>query len=92
MKRMAESAEKGEPCYIPSEMISVVALTENYIYKGDLMATLTMAENIMCASKFCSTNLIVTPLPEDRFTELEKVTAQPIPPQVPLMVIVLNVK
>ena len=76
MKRMAESAGTDEPCYIPSEMISVVALTDNYVYNGDLMATLTMAENIMRASKFCSTNLIGVPQPEARFAELEKVTGK----------------
>jgi hypothetical protein len=76
MQRMAESAETDEPCWVPSEFISVVALTENYVYSGDLMATLTMAENIMGASKFCSTNLIGIPMPSHRFTELEKVTGK----------------
>jgi hypothetical protein len=33
-----------------------------------------MAENMMGASKFCSTNLIGTPLPAHRFSELESVT------------------
>ena len=65
-----------EPCWVPSEMISVVALTENYVYSGDLMATLAMAENIMEASKFCSTNLIGTPLPTSRFASLEAVTGK----------------
>ncbi|MCJ7753658.1 MAG: hypothetical protein MUP13_03760, partial [Thermoanaerobaculales bacterium] len=41
MQRMAESAATDEPCWVPSEFISVVALTENYVYSGDLMATLT---------------------------------------------------
>ena len=62
MQRMAESATTDEPCWVPSEFISVVALSENYVYSGDLMATLTMAENIMGASKFCSTNLIGVPV------------------------------
>ena len=74
MQRMAESASSDEPCWAPSEFISVVALTENYVYSGDLMATLTMAENIMGASKFCSTNLIGIPMPASRFTRLEEVT------------------
>jgi len=76
MKRIAESANTNEPCFVPSEFISVVALTDNYVYNGDLMATLTMAENIMKGSKFCSTNLIGTPNPEKRFVELEKITGK----------------
>ena len=76
MQRMAESAATDEPCWVPSEFISVVALTEHYVYSGDLMATLTMAENIMQASKFCSTNLIGTPLPAHRFSTLEEVTGK----------------
>ncbi len=31
MQRFAESAGTGEPCWVPSEMISVVALTEHYV-------------------------------------------------------------
>ncbi|MCP4550076.1 MAG: hypothetical protein GY835_26755 [bacterium] len=76
MKRFAQSANEEYPCFVPSEFISVVALTDNYIYSGDLMATLTMANNIMQASKFCSTNLIGIPQPTARFTELEKVTGK----------------
>ncbi len=76
MQRMAESAASDEPCWVPSEFISVVALTENYVYSGDLMATLTMAENIMGASKFCSTNLIGIPMPASRFTDLEQITGK----------------
>jgi len=76
IRRIAESAGTDEPCFAPQEMISVVALTDNYVYNGDLMATLTMAENIMQASKFCSTNLIGIPQPEDRFRELEAVTGE----------------
>jgi len=74
MKKIADSANSNTPCFVPSEFISVVALTDNYIYNGDLMATLTMSENIMKASKFCSTNLIGIPQPENRFQKLEKVT------------------
>ncbi len=76
IRRIAESAGTDEPCFAPQEMISVVALTDNYIYNGDLLATLTMAENIMKASKFCSTNLIGIPQPESRFRELEALTGE----------------
>lgn len=76
IRRIAESVDTDEPCYSPREMISVVALTDHYVYGGDLLATLTMAENIMKASKFCSTNLIGIPQPEKRFKELEKVTGK----------------
>ncbi len=68
-------AEKPEVLF-PTEMISVVALTEHYVYSGDLLATLAIAENILGASKFCSTNLIGIPLPEERFTHVEKVTGE----------------
>jgi len=72
MRRLAENGD----VLIPSEMISVVALTEHYVYGGDLLATLAMSENIMGASKFCSTNLIGIPLPEERFAKVEKVTGE----------------
>ena len=76
IRRIAESAATDTPCFAPAEMISVVALTDHYVYDGDLLATLTMAENIMKTSKFCSTNLIGIPQPESRFNELEKVTGK----------------
>lgn len=76
MKRIAATAGTDEPCFVPAELISVVALTDNYVYNGDLMATLAMTENIMEASKFCSTNLIGIPMPEKRFSEVEKVTGK----------------
>lgn len=60
----------------PTEMISVVGLTEYYVYSGDLLSTLAMAENILGASKFCTTNLLGTPLPEERFARVEKVTGE----------------
>jgi hypothetical protein len=60
----------------PTEMISVVGLTEHYVYGGDLLTTLAMAENILGASKFCTTNLLGTPLPEERFARIEKVTGE----------------
>lgn len=68
-------AENGNVLF-PTEMISVVGLTENYVYSGDLLATLAMAENILGASKFCSTNLLGTPLPEERFLRVEKITGE----------------
>jgi hypothetical protein len=74
MQRVAESASSELPLFIPAEMISVVALTEDYVYNGNLMATLAMAENIMEVDRFCTTNLISTPLPEKRFKDIEKAT------------------
>jgi len=72
LKRVAENGD----VLFPTEMISVVGLTENYLYGGDLLATLAMAENILGASKFCTTNLLGTPLPEERFARIEKVTGE----------------
>ena len=72
---MRKVAENGDVLFA-TEMISVVALTEQYVYSGDLLSTLAMAENILGASKFCSTNLIATPLPEERFARVEKVTGE----------------
>ncbi|UCD64889.1 MAG: hypothetical protein JSW34_05510 [Candidatus Zixiibacteriota bacterium] len=72
MRRVA----KNKDVLFPTEMISVVALTDHYVYSGDLLATLAMAENIIEASKFCSTNLIGIPLPEKRFAHIEKVTGE----------------
>lgn len=72
MRRIAESGD----VLFPTEMISVVPMTEQYVYSGDLLTTLTMAENILGASKFCSTNLIGIPLPEERFRRVEKVTGE----------------
>jgi hypothetical protein len=72
LKRVAENKD----VLFPTEMISVVALTDHYVYGGDLLSTLAMAENILGASKFCSTNLIGTPLPEERLARIEKVTGE----------------
>jgi hypothetical protein len=74
MKRIAEQPD--EACFVPSEFISVVALTDHYVYSGDLMATLAMSENIMKASKFCSTNLIGIPQPKERFKYISEVTGK----------------
>ena len=68
-------AEKGDVLF-PTEMIAVVPLTDHYVYSGDLLATLAMAENIVGASKFCSTCLIGTPWPEERFARVEKITGE----------------
>ncbi|MFH1686735.1 MAG: hypothetical protein ABIE70_04350 [bacterium] len=72
---MRRVAEDGNVLF-PTEMISVVALTDHYVYSGDLLATLAMAENIIGASKFCSTNLIGIPWPEHRFEKIEKITGE----------------
>lgn len=72
MRRVADSGD----ILFPTEMISVVALTDHYVYSGDLLATLAMSENIMGASKFCSTNLLGTPWPEHRFQKIEKITGE----------------
>jgi hypothetical protein len=69
------TSENGAMLF-PTEMISVVGLTDDYVYSGDLLATLAMAENILGASKFCSTNLLGTPLPEEKFSRIEKVTGE----------------
>jgi len=68
-------AEDGRTLF-PAEMISVVGLTDTYLYGGDLITTLALAENILGASRFCTTNLLGTPLPEERFVRLEKVTGE----------------
>jgi len=68
-------AENGD-VFFPTEMISVVGLTEAYVYDGDLITTLALAENLLVASKFCTTSLLGTPLPEERFARIEKVTGE----------------
>lgn len=68
-------AENGEILF-PTEMISVVGLTDTYVYGGDLITTLALAENLLGASKFCTANLIGTPIPEERFRRLEEVTGE----------------
>ncbi|MCK4360753.1 MAG: hypothetical protein KAV70_03330 [Bacteroidales bacterium] len=75
MKKVAETA-KTDPVFVPAEMISVVPLTDYYVYSGDLMATLAMTENIMQTSKYCSTNLIGIPHPESSFKKIEEVTGK----------------
>ena len=72
MKRIAEDKQT----LVPTEFISVMALTEDYVLNGELITTLAMAENIMGASKFCSANLVGTPLSNEVFARLEKVTGE----------------
>jgi hypothetical protein len=74
MQRIVESASSDVPALVPAEMISVVALTEDYVYNGNLLATLAMAENIMAVDWFCTTNHIGVPLPEQRFKDVEAAT------------------
>lgn len=72
MKRMAEDGDT----LVPEEFISVMALTEDYVLNGELLTTLAMSENIMGAHKFCNTNLVGTPLSDEVYGRLEKVTGQ----------------
>jgi hypothetical protein len=65
-------AENGQ-VFAPYKMISMMAMTEEYVHGGDLMATLAMCENIMGA-RLCSANLIGVPLPTQRFDHIKKVT------------------
>ncbi|MCK4836699.1 MAG: hypothetical protein KAT17_08670 [Candidatus Aminicenantes bacterium] len=72
MKRIAEDGET----LIPTEFISVMALTEDYVLNGELITTLAMTENIMGGSKFCNTNLVGTPLSNEIYSRLEKITGE----------------
>lgn len=72
---MRRIAQNGGVLF-PTEMISVVPMTDHYVYSGDLLCTLAMAENIIGASRFCSTCLISTPWPEERFARIEKITGE----------------
>lgn len=69
MKRLADNGS----VFLPNEMISVMPLTDDYVYGGDLLATLVMCENIMGA-KYCSTSLLGVPLPAHRFDRIRKAT------------------
>lgn len=75
LRAMERIAEDGETL-VPTEFISVMALTEDYVLNGELLTTLAMSENIMGASKFCNTNLVGTPLSNAAFDRLEKITGQ----------------
>jgi hypothetical protein len=72
MKRMAEDGST----LVPTEFISVMALSEDYVLNGELLTTLAMSENIMGASKFCNTNLVATPLSNEAYSRLEKITGE----------------
>lgn len=72
MKRMAEDGTT----LTPAEFISVMALSEDYVLNGELLATLAMAENIIGASKFCNTNLVGTPLSNETYARLEKISGE----------------
>jgi hypothetical protein len=72
MKRIAEDGTT----LLPSEFISVMALTEDYVLNGELLTTLAMAENIMGCSMFCNTNLVGTPLSNETYARLEKITGE----------------
>lgn len=75
LRAMEQIAKDGETL-VPTEFISVMALTEDYVLNGELLTTLAMSENIMGASKFCNTNLVGTPLSNETFDRLEKITGQ----------------
>jgi len=72
LKRMAEDGQT----LVPTEFISVMALTEDYVENGELLTTLAIAENILGVSKFCNTNLVGTPLSEKVYGRLEKTTGE----------------
>lgn len=72
MERIAEDRET----LIAKEFISVMALTEDYVLNGELLTTLAMSENIMGAEKFCNTNLVGTPLSNEIYGRLEKITGE----------------
>ncbi len=72
---MERFAKDGETL-IPEEFISVMALTEDYVLNGELLTTLAMSENLMGARKFCNTNLVGTPLSDEVYDRLEKITGE----------------
>ena len=79
MERMAEDGET----LVPAEFISVMALTEDYVLNGELVTTLAMAENIMGCKKFCNANLVGTPLSDETYARLEKITGEKFETYVP---------
>jgi len=72
IQRMSEDGET----LVPSEFISVMAFTEDYVLNGELLTTLALSENILGATKFCNTNLVGTPLSEKAYERLEKITGE----------------
>lgn len=81
--RAMENMAKDGSTLVPSEFISVMALTEDYVLNGELLTTLAMSENIMGASKFCNTNLVGTPLSNATYERLEKITGEKFDTYVP---------
>jgi len=79
LKRAAQSKKDETPVFVPAEMISVMALRENYVYEGGLLATLAMTENLMGVHKFCNANFVSTPLPEKRFKFIDDATNISVP-------------
>ena len=79
IERMAEDGET----LVPAEFISVMALTEDYVLNGELLTTLAMAENIMGCKKFCNTNLVGTPLSDETYSRVEKITGEKFETYVP---------
>ncbi|MDI6733606.1 MAG: hypothetical protein QME51_02730 [Planctomycetota bacterium] len=63
-------AETGN-LFLPKEMISVVPLTEDYVYGGDLITTLAICENIMGA-RFCVATFVGTTLPAHRLERISQ--------------------
>jgi hypothetical protein len=70
MKRLAEDGDT----LVPKEMISVMPLTDDYVYNGDLISMLFMCENVMKTDKFCVTSLVGTPLSTKRFDTIYEAT------------------
>lgn len=79
MERVSDSAETGNEVFAPAEMISIMALREEYVYEGGLLATLAMTESLIGVDKFCNVNFVSTPLQEERFKVIEDVTGIEIP-------------
>ncbi len=79
MERVVESARSKNEVFAPAEMISIMALTEEYVYEGGLLATLAMTENLIGVDKFCNTNFVSTPLSEKRFKAIEDATGMKFP-------------
>jgi len=73
LQNLTDNCNK-ETCIIPSELISVVGLSDEYVYEGDLLATLAIAEDILGVKRFCTSSLVGTPQQEARFKALERIT------------------
>ncbi len=79
IERVADSTETGDEVFAPAEMISIMALREEYVYEGGLLATLAMTENLIGVDKFCNTNFVSTPLSAEKFKIIEDVTGINVP-------------